>query len=84
LEGVEESAALEEFEHGGGFAAGKDEAVEGGRAVEAEFVGSFDEGRESAGFGEGIGVGGVVALEGEDADAGVRGVVQFLSLIQNA
>ncbi len=28
LEGVEEAAALEEFEEGGGFAAGDDEAVE--------------------------------------------------------
>lgn len=82
LEGVEEAAALEEFEHGGGFAAGEDEAFEGvrGWAVEAEVLGGFDERGDGAAVGEGLGVGGVVALEGEDAYAGFLGFGQRFPL----
>jgi hypothetical protein len=54
---------LKESEHGGGFAAGKDQAVEGGQLV---WLANLD--RVGAGIGKGFGVGGVVALDGEDAD----------------
>jgi hypothetical protein len=63
LEGVEEAAALEEFEEGGGFAAGDDEAVE-----ICEFGGSADELRGDAESCEGFGVGLECSLQGEDAD----------------
>jgi len=87
LQGVEEVAALEEFEHGSGFATGEDEGVEGllvaGVAVEAKVFGGFDERRDGAAVGEGLGVGGVVALEGEDADAGAGGQCAFLEFISS-
>ena len=63
LEGGEEAVALEKFEEGGGFAAGDDEAVDCG-----ELLGFADEDGLGAGFAQGLGVGVVVALEGEDAD----------------
>ena len=62
LEGVEEAAALEEFEEGGGFAAGDDEAVEA-----IEFGRSADEFSVDAKGGECFGVGFECALEGKDA-----------------
>jgi hypothetical protein len=65
-EGLEEVALFKEFEHGGGFAAGEDEGVDGG-----ELFGVADFGGLGAGLGKGEGVGGVVALDGEDADAGM-------------
>jgi len=64
LEGVEEVTSVEEFEDGGGFAAGENEAVE-----LVEFIGIADFDRVGAGLSEGSGVGGEVALNGEDADA---------------
>ena len=63
LEDVEEAVAVEELEHGGGLAAGHDEAVEVG-----EFGWSADEPGGGAEGGEGFGVGFVRALQGEDAD----------------
>ena len=60
----EEAIALEKFQESGGFAAGDDEAVDGG-----EFFGLADEDGFRAGFAEGLGVRVVVALEGEDAYA---------------
>jgi hypothetical protein len=63
LKGIEEAAALEKLEHGGRFAAGKDEAVESG-----QLFGGANEDWLCAGFGEGRGVGCVVALDGEYAD----------------
>ena len=63
LEGVEEAVALEEFEEGGGFAAGDDEAVEIG-----EFGWSADELCGDAEGSERFGVGFECALQGEDAD----------------
>src|ERR1700677_2574944 len=62
-EGVEELVALKEFEHGGGLAAGDDEAVEVG-----EFVWRAKEFGCDAESGEDFGVGFVGALQGEDAD----------------
>jgi len=56
---------VEEAEDGGGFAAGENEAVDGG-----ELAGLSDFDGLSAGFGERGSVGGVVALDGEDAYAG--------------
>ena len=63
LEGVEEAVTLEEFEEGGGFAAGDDEAVEIG-----ELGWGADELCGDAESGEGFGVGFECALQGEDAD----------------
>ncbi len=62
---VEEVASFQEFENGGGFAAGENEAVQ-----RVQFLGVADLNRLGARFGEGGGVGGVVALDGEDANAG--------------
>jgi hypothetical protein len=62
-------SALEEFQHGGRFATGDDEAVEirrGLRGAHQDGVGS--------GFGQSCGVGGVVALNGEDADERAEGL----------
>jgi len=63
LQQFEEAVAVEEAEHGGGFAAGHDEAVQG-----VEFGGDADETRGCAEGGEGADVGVVCALQGEDAD----------------
>jgi len=75
LEGIEEVVALKEFEHGGGFAAGHDEAVH-----KCGTVGTFKVGWEADELGYGsegaerFGVGFVGALEGEDAyDEGLGG-----------
>src|SRR5258708_24168396 len=65
LEGVEEVVALEELEHGGGFAAGHDEAVDFWWAGEV-FRGADEFGGGSEGL-QGLDVRGVCALEGEDA-----------------
>lgn len=65
-ESFEEVAFFEEFKHGGGFAAGEDEGVDRG-----ELLGVADFAGIGAGLGEGEGVGGVVTLDGEDADAGL-------------
>lgn len=62
---IKEVAALKESEHRGGLATGKDEAVD-----QIEFVGIADRHGGSAGFREGGGVGGVIALDGEDTDTG--------------
>jgi hypothetical protein len=64
-EGVEEAAAFEKFEEGGGFAAGNDETVDVG-----ELFGLADEDGLGSGFAERLSVGIVVALEGEYANAG--------------
>jgi len=66
LENVEEAVALEEFEHGGGFAAGHDEAIYLASGA-VEFGGRADETRDRVQRGEGSGVGVVGALQGEDA-----------------
>jgi hypothetical protein len=79
LEGFEEPAfafpSLQEFEHGGGFAAGEDQAVE-----RFEGFWGFDQGRDGSGFFEGGGVALVVALNGEDADVGLGGWVRVQCL----
>ena len=65
LEGGKEAIALEKFQKRGRFAAGDDEAVNGGelfRFADQDGVGS--------GFAEGLGVGVVIALDGEYAYAG--------------
>ena len=51
------------FRNGGGFAAGDDEAVDSG-----ELLGFADEDGVGTGFAQGLGVGVVIALDGEDAD----------------
>src|ERR1700723_2856787 len=81
--GVEELVALKEFEHGGGLAAGDDEAVDGWLAVEGgEFAGGADElGRDTEGL-QGFGVGLVGALQGEDADG--QGPVELCWLLLHA
>lgn len=63
LEDREEAIALEEFEHGGGFAAGHDEAVEA-----VEILRKPDESRRRTQRSEGFDVRVVGALKGEDAD----------------
>ena len=63
LESVEEASALEEFEEGGGLAAGDDEAVE-----IVEFGWGADELRGDAEGCKGFGVGFECALQGKDAD----------------
>lgn len=68
LKCVEEVVALEEFEHGGGLTTGHDETVYFWETVGAyEFIGDTDEFRCLAEACEGLNVGGVCALEGEDA-----------------
>ena len=69
-EELKEIVLLKEAKDGGGFPTGEDEAVEG-LAVRAEVLRSLDKRRLSAGFGKRVGVGGVVALDGEDADFGI-------------
>ncbi len=59
-----ETVLLEKAEHGGGFAAGQHQSVDGG-----EFAGLADLDWLRAGFCERLRVAGVVALDGEDADA---------------
>jgi hypothetical protein len=57
---------FKEAQHGGGFAAGQDETVEAGKLVGlADFDGIC------AGFGKRLSVRRIVALDGEDSDAGV-------------
>jgi hypothetical protein len=72
LEGGEEVIALEELEHGGGLAAGHDEAVDLSSFFSAfgtgEVFGKADELRGSSEGGEDFGVGFVGALQGEDTD----------------
>jgi len=69
LKGVEETTVLEEFEEGGGFAAGNDETIE-----ISEFGWSADEFCGYAEAGDGFGVGFECSLQGEDADGdGLRG-----------
>lgn len=62
---VEEMPALEELEHGSGFAAGQDQAVQ---LIQLLRVADFN--RVGSGVGERGGVGGVVSLNGQHADAG--------------
>ena len=61
----EEAVTFQEFEEGCGFTAGNDEAIDC-----AELFGFADEDGLGSGFAEGLGVGIVVALDGENADAG--------------
>ena len=66
LQSLKEVALFQEFEHRGRFAAGQHEAVDLRKLFRlANFVGL------GARFRESLGVGGVVALDGEDADAGL-------------
>jgi len=65
LKSGKKAATLEEFEKGGGFAAGDDEPVDAG-----QLFGLADEDRFRSDIAQGGGVGVVVALDGEDADAG--------------
>src|SRR5580698_4400527 len=81
LESIEEAGAVEKFEHGGGFAAGKDEAIEG-LAVQAKLFRRFHEGRPSAGLFEGCGMAFVVALNGQDADVWGISTCQCFSCVR--
>ena len=74
LQSFKEIVLVEEAEDGGGFAAGEDQAIDGGELV---WLADFD--GLGAGFGKGGGVGGVVALDGEDADLGDFSFRQRLS-----
>jgi hypothetical protein len=65
LQRFKEVALFEELEHGGGFPAWKDEAVEF-----CKLLGLADFRGLGAGLGEGLGVGGVIALDSEDANFG--------------
>jgi hypothetical protein len=68
-EGFEEAVALQEFEHGGGLAAGDDEAVyAGGSFGGEELVRCADEAGGHIEGSEGFGVGFVGSLEGQDAN----------------
>jgi hypothetical protein len=60
----EKAIALQELKEGGGFAAGDDQAVK-----TRELIGLANKHRLSADFLKSDGVGVVVALNGEDADA---------------
>ena len=62
-EGVEEAIALQVAEEGGGFASGDDEAGEA-----RELVGATDEDGLGTELDERVGVFGVRALQGQDAD----------------
>jgi hypothetical protein len=65
LQGLEEAVLLQEFEDGGGFAAGQHEAIQAGKlAGLAHFNG------RGAGLGECFGMAGEVALNCEYADDG--------------
>jgi hypothetical protein len=64
FERLEESAALKELEHGGGFAPREDESVKA-----FELFGVADFGGIGACFDERFSMSGVVALDGEDTDA---------------
>ncbi len=68
LEGGEEVIALEELEHGGGLAAGHDEAVYFSSFGAGEVFGQADELRGGSEGGEDFGVGFVGALQGEDSN----------------
>jgi hypothetical protein len=65
---LEESLLFKEFEHGGGFAAGEDEAIKELIAAAEVFTG-FHKGRERAGLFQRFGVGRVVTLNGKHADS---------------
>jgi len=69
-------ARLQEFEDGGRFAAGQDESIETCQLVRLAHLA-----RLGSGFGERFGVGGIVALDGEYANAGVLRSVKALSLL---
>ena len=76
FERVEKAVAGEEFEEGGRFAAGDDEAVDVGQLFRLA-----DEDGFGSGFAQGCGVGVVVALNGENSDVRrcrfFRGVQRF-------
>jgi len=74
FQGFKEAVLFEEAEDGCGFAAGEDEAVDAG-----QFVGFADLDRLRRHLGQGFGVSGVVALNGEDADAWGSSFGQFIS-----
>ena len=59
LQGLEETVPVEEAEHGGGFAAGQDEAVQAGQLLRLADLDGI-----CAGLGEGLRVAGEVALDG--------------------
>src|ERR1700679_3528773 len=80
LQGIEEVVLFQEAEHGGRFAAGEDEPVQGS-AVRAEIFRGFYQRRRCAGLEESLGVGGVVALEGKDADVWLEGCGQSDSVL---
>lgn len=65
FQGIEEAIAVEEFEHGGGLAAGEDEGIE-----VFEGFGGFDQRGLRAGFFESGGMAFVVALDGQDTYLG--------------
>jgi hypothetical protein len=66
--------AIQEFKHGGRLAAGQDQAVDSGQLGWLAHLDGL-----CAALGQGLGVGRVVALDGEDADARVLRSVKALS-----
>ena len=64
LEVVEQVAPFKKFQHGAGFAAGNDQPVKA-----FEFFTLADLYRDCTGIGEGGGVGGIVALDSQNANA---------------
>ena len=68
LKAAEEAVSLEEFEKGGGFAAGDDESVDA-----VELLGLADKNWFGSGFTQGRGVRLEVALDGEDTYLGYVG-----------
>ena len=71
-ERLEEVLLLEELEHGGGFAAGQNQAIKISQVVRFAHLDGV-----GARIGECRGVCGVVALNRQDADRGTCSLIQF-------
>jgi hypothetical protein len=74
LKGLKEAELLEEAEYCGRFAAGQDQPVQA-----SELIGLSNFAWLGAGFGEGVSVSGVIALDGEDTDMRLDGLIQSFS-----
>jgi hypothetical protein len=74
LQSLKEAVLVEELQHGGGFAAGQTRP-----SRPASWPGLRTSTGVCAGLGEGLRVAGVVALNGQDADAGAGCLGQICS-----